>query len=179
MQDFRNAYQSTAVDVYENDSEENEVELASPWQRIAAVLINSLITMLLYAPMIVAAITMGRQGEAVGNSSLIWMGISGLLLLAWGIYQAVLMSQTGQSLGKKLMGIKVVTLEGDNPGFVGTVLMREIVYNIILSVLGMIPFLGVLISLGAAIALLVMIFLDSNNRRTLQDMLAKTLVVKA
>ena len=57
--------------------------------------------------------------------------------------------------------------------------MREIVYNIILTVLGMIPFLGVLISIGAAIALLVMIFLDGNNRRTLQDMLAKTLGVKA
>ena len=176
MQDFREAYQSTAVEVQENEIQENEVELASPWQRIGAVLINSLITMVLYVPLFVGTAMMG---DSNGESGLMWIVISAVLLLAWCIYQAVLMSKTGQSLGKKLLGIKVVTLEGDNPGFVGTVLMREIVYNIILTVLGMIPFLGVLISIGAAIALLVMIFLDGNNRRTLQDMLAKTLVVKA
>ena len=132
--------------------------------------------MVLYVPLFVGTAMMG---DSNGERGLMWIVISAVLLLAWGIYQAVLMSKTGQSLGKKLLGIKVVTLEGDNPGFVGTVLMREIVYNIILTVLGMIPFLGVLISIGAAIALLVMIFLDGNNRRTLQDMLAKTLVVKA
>ena len=39
MQDFREAYQSTAVEVQENDIQDNEVELASPWQRIGAVLL--------------------------------------------------------------------------------------------------------------------------------------------
>ena len=107
------------------------------------------------------------------------MGISGLLLLAYLIYQAVIMSRDGQSLGKKIMKIKVVDLDGYNPGFKGVVLMREIVFNIITSVLSLIPFLGVLVSFGVSIALLVMIFLDSNDRRTLQDMLAKTMVVKA
>ena len=106
MQDFREAYQSTAVEVQENEIQENEVELASPWQRIGAVLINSLITMVLYVPLFVGTAMMG---DSNGESGLMWIVISAVLLLAWGIYQAVLMSKTGQSLGKKLLGIKVVT----------------------------------------------------------------------
>ena len=89
------------------------------------------------------------------------------------------MSKTGQSLGKRIMKIKVVNEDGDNPGFAGTVAMREIVPNLVLTVLGMIPFLGIIVQLGFWIACLVMLFLVDRDRRTLQDMIAKTYVVDA
>ena len=189
MQDMRNVYQSTQIDLNDDDM---EVELATPWQRIGAYLINILIGGVLYLPMVFGVAIPAYQNSVaqaqglpvaadggMSTGSAVMMGISGLLLLAYLIYQAVIMSRDGQSLGKKIMKIKVVDLDGYNPGFKGVVLMREIVFNIITSVLSLIPFLGVLVSFGVSIARLVMIFLDSNDRRTLQDMLAKTMVVKA
>ena len=77
------------------------------------------------------------------------------------------------------MKIKVVNEDGDNPGFVGVVALREIVPNIILMVVGMIPLLGPIAQLGFWIACLVMLFLVDRDRRTLQDMIAKTYVVDA
>ena len=107
------------------------------------------------------------------------IGLGSILILAYLIFQAVLMSKTGQSLGKRIMKIKVVNEDGDNPGFAGTVAMREIVPNLVLTVLGMIPFLGIIVQLGFWIACLVMLFLVDRDRRTLQDMIAKTYVVDA
>ena len=82
-------------------------------------------------------------------------------------------------MGKRIMKIKVVNEDGDNPGFVGVVALREIVPNIILMVVGMIPLLGPIAQLGFWIACLVMLFLVDCDRRTLQDMIAKTYVVDA
>lgn len=42
------------------------------------------------------------------------------------------MSKTGQSFGKRIMKIKVINLDGRNPGFVGTVLIREILFQTII-----------------------------------------------
>ena len=107
------------------------------------------------------------------------IGLGGILILAYLIFQAVLMSKTGQSLGKRIMKIKVVNEDGDNPGFAGTVAMREIVPNLVLGVVGLIPFLGVIAQFGFWVACLVMLFLVDRDRRTLQDMIAKTYVVDA
>lgn len=146
-----------------------ELELATPWQRIAAYLINTVIYIALFIPMLIG----------ISNSSeWISIPISMAPLLAWSIYQAVIMSKYGQSFGKKIMKIRVADLEGNNPGFVGTVLLREVVFNFVLSVIGMIPVLGVLVTLGVPLALVVMLFTD-RDRRTLQDILAKTIVIKA
>ena len=46
-------------------------------------------------------------------------------------------------------------------------------------VVGMIPLLGPIAQLGFWIACLVMLFLVDRDRRTLQDMIAKTYVVDA
>ena len=57
--------------------------------------------------------------------------------------------------------------------------MREIVPNLILTFVGMIPFIGIIAQLGFWIACLVMLFLVDRDRQTLQDMIAKTYVVDA
>ena len=104
------------------------------------------------------------------------------------------MSKAGQSIGKYLLKIKVIKLDGRNPGFVGTVLIREIMFYTIsgifsylliefyiyllnvdmLAVLILNPVYGYLIPLFC----LVMLFRVDTNRRTLQDYLAKTIVIK-
>lgn len=44
------------------------------------------------------------------------------------------MSKTGQSFGKRIMKIKVINLDGRNPGFVGTVQIREILFQTIFGI---------------------------------------------
>ena len=188
MTDLNNVYQSTQVD-YEPEGAD-EMELASPGKRIAAYLINGLIGSVAYIPMIWGAVSMsGSYAAAIDPENPVQMepsgfamgmiGLGSVLILAFLIFQAVLMSKTGQSLGKRIMKIKVVNEDGDNPGFAGTVAMREIVPNLVLTVVGMIPFLGIIAQLGFWIACLVMLFLVDRDRRTLQDMIAKTYVVDA
>ena len=115
MNDLNNVYQSTQVDYEDDDGE--EMELATPGKRIAAYLINCLIGAIAYIPLVWGAFSMGYSasmdpenpmarepsGFAIGM-----MGLGGLLILAYLIFQAVLMSKTGQSLGKRIMKIKVV-----------------------------------------------------------------------
>ena len=188
MTDLNNVYHSTQVD-YEPEGAD-EMALASPGKRIAAYLINGLIGSVAYIPMIWGAMSMsGSYAAAMDPENPVQMEPSGFAMgmiglgsvLIWAdlIFQAVLMSKTGQSLGKRIMKIKVVNEDGDNPGFAGTVAMREIVPNLVLTVVGMIPFLGIIAQLGFWIACLVMLFLVDRDRRTLQDMIAKTYVVDA
>ena len=187
MNDLNNVYQSTQVD-YEPEGSE-EMELASPGKRIIAYLINCLVGAVAYIPMIWGAYSMGSYAAAMdpenptaiepSGFALGMIGLGGILILAYLIFQAVLMSKTGQSLGKRIMKIKVVNEDGDNPGFAGTVAMREIVPNLVLGVVGLIPFLGAIAQFGFWVACLVMLFLVDRDRRTLQDMIAKTYVVDA
>ena len=188
MNDLNNVYQSTQVD-YEPEGSE-EMELASPGKRIIAYLINCLVGAIAYIPMIWGAVSMSGSYAAAmdpenpvaiepSGFALGMIGLGGILILAYLIFQAVLMSKTGQSLGKRIMKIKVVNEDGDNPGFAGTVAMREIVPNLVLGVVGLIPFLGVIAQFGFWVACLVMLFLVDRDRRTLQDMIAKTYVVDA
>lgn len=189
-------------------SGEIEVELASPWQRIGAVVINWLLQVVVFIIAFALMFAFGMSFKTWFNSSdpsaaLAGIGLFLLVLfvafIPFCIWQIVWMSKYGQSVGKRVMKIRVLTLDGDNPGFFGTVFMREIVYNIILSVINfMVTFIaGImfasinegttqtilqliinLISIAPSIICLVMLFLEKNNRRTLQDYLAKTIVVR-
>lgn len=175
MQDFRNVYDAPA----EVDEDfEVEMELAMPRERILAYVINQAISSVLMIPLI-ALFVIGLQAGDDGGMLIAGSGLLFLLFVAYGIYQIVIMSKHGQSIGKKIMKIKVVNEEGENPGFVGTVLVREIAFNFILMLFGLIPFIGNLIGFVVWIAMLVMLFMVERDRRTLQDMLAKTYVVKA
>ncbi|UOO90347.1 RDD family protein [Vitreoscilla massiliensis] len=187
MNDLNNVYQSTQVD-YEDDGGE-EMELATPGKRIAAYLINYLISLVAAVPLIIGFYQMyksyvisaqaGASAPDFSGASMGMIGLGSLLVLAYYIVQAVLMSKNGQSMGKRIMKIKVVDEDGDNPGFVKVVLMREVVPNLVLAFVGMIPFLGPIAQIGFWVACLVMLFLVDRDRQTLQDMIAKTYVVDA
>lgn len=103
-----------------------------------------------------------------------------LVTIAFYIYQIVIMAKDGQSLGKKILGIRVITEDGENPGFVKYVLIREFLfYFLVIIVLG---FIGKTVAATVfwvcVIACVIMLFMENRNRQTLQDLLAKTLVIK-
>lgn len=189
MQDFKEIYQSTQLEKSNIEDEYDEFELASPGKRIAAYIINILIGAVAYVPLIWGGIemvgdysNMNPESNIAPEMSAFSAGLvllGGVMIVGFLIFQAVLMSKTGQSLGKRIMNIKVVDEEGENPGFKGVVLMREVVPNLALSVIALIPFIGGIVQFGFWVACLVMLFLVDRNRQTLQDMIAKTYVVNA
>ena len=174
---------------------EIEVELASPWQRIAAYIINVVLySLCIFLAVLLYVFHEGFQPESMHINDIALIICILILSIPFITAQWIMMSKTGQSFGKRLMKIKIIKLNGRNPGFVGTVLIREIVFytfsgifsylliefyicllNVdMLAVLILNPVYGYLIPLFC----LIMLFRTETNRRTLQDYLAKTIVIK-
>ncbi|WP_353846589.1 hypothetical protein [Snodgrassella sp.] len=96
-----------------------------------------------------------------------------------------------------MMRIKVIKTNGQKSGFIGTVLVREIVFNMLVGAVLLFIFLQpiwsfILPSFISQLAVifiihlriyifelicLIMLFLKKSNRRTLQDYLANTIVI--
>ncbi|WP_084224409.1 RDD family protein [Stenoxybacter acetivorans] len=170
--------------------QELEVELASPGARIGAFILNYAILVVVCAAIILSVVPSPSTGVN-GKSAVLLATIAIVAFVGLIIWQCVWMSRHGQSIGKRIVGIKVIKLNGENPGFVGNVLLREIVYyliiGVILGIIGVIFFNGfdtessILNGLANIpyMICLVMLFQTKTWRRTLQDYLAGTLVVKA
>ena len=208
MEPLDSIYHSTQVEVG-NSGDEDEVNLASAAQRIAAWIINRGIEIVLMIPafvLIVVLIMQNKGGledlenmESFFTSMLGGIGLVMVLYLIYGGIQLYFMCKYGQSIGKKLMKIRVVRENGDVAGFVHNVLLREVAYGLICSVIMMVlmgiffAVFGLEANSGVAMAVdvllqivsyvptivcFIMLFMESRQRQTLQDMLAKTYVVQ-
>ncbi|HYJ11018.1 MAG TPA: RDD family protein [Polyangiaceae bacterium] len=95
-------------------------------------------------------------------------GLMVLLGLPFLVVQSWLISTTGQSIAKKLLKTKIVTVAGEPPGFVRGVLLR----SWLIAALSSIPMVGGVVSLVDAL----MIF--RTDRRTMHDHIAGTNVIQ-
>lgn len=64
--------------------------------------------------------------------------------LLFHAYQCFLVARSGQSLGKRWLGLRIVRTNGEGAGFVHGVVMRSWLLNLI----GLVPILGVLVTLA-------------------------------
>ena len=141
--------------------------LATPGSRLAAVLLDGLISMPLVIALFVGIVLIGGNLEVIGISLI---GLSIILSLALGIYQLVIISRDGQSIGKRIMKIRIVKYEDNsNPGFVHAVLLRAFVNGLI----GGIPLVGPFYALADPL------FIFGEEHRCLHDLIASTKVVQA
>ena len=187
--------------------EQLEVELAGGWERIGAALLNNIFSTIAMIPMIVGFFVGFVNIRDNGNWNNIddmqimlnkfnplWFLVGLAIFLAYSIWQCVLMSTTGQSLGKKLLNLKVIKSDGSEAGFVGTILLREVVYMVASAIaVGIVSnllfmmltlediykeiILNNLFSYIPTLICAVMLF-TSRDRRTLQDKIANTVVIK-
>ena len=148
-------------------------QLASRWVRLGAVLLDSVIGAVCLAPGFVILLSAGifsapnNPNPALLIGGFLAMGVGLLILLAIQIY---LLTTRGQTVGKKLLNIKIVTFEdGSNPGFVKVFLLRILVNGLI----GAVPLLG------AAYSLADILFIFRDDQRCIHDLLAGTTVVVA
>jgi uncharacterized RDD family membrane protein YckC len=102
--------------------------------------------------------------QRVAGGLLMFLG-----LVIVGTVQIWMLSTRGQTIGKRLMSVRIVLLANNaNPGFVGAVLMRAVVPAIISAV----PFVGAIFSLVDVC------FIFRDDRRCIHDLIAGTKVVK-
>lgn len=140
--------------------------------RLGAAVLDGIIGMVIMAipgALGVLIILFGnRNGEnpvtVVAGSLVILAGVA-----AWGWLTYVNVKRSGQTLGKKVVGIKVVRTDGA-PASVGRIFWLR---NVVNALIGAIPLLGSIYSLVD------ILFIFSDTRQCLHDKLADTIVVKA
>lgn len=94
--------------------------------------------------------------------------VMAITCLPFMVAQTWLISSTGQSIGKKLLKIKIVTMTGELPGFVRGVLLR----SWLPAALSAIPMVGSVVALTDALMIL------RHDRRTMHDHIAGTTVIQ-
>jgi uncharacterized RDD family membrane protein YckC len=166
-----NPYAAPASNVLRSPGSQYGLELADRGTRLGAAILEGLIFGLASAPIIAAAV---MSEAAVQNGedpqiNILLVAIGSLLLLGLVIYQLIMLGQRGQSIGKRMLGIRIVTHpDGANPGGVKTILLRGLVTGIISNI----PFLGALFSIVN------ICFIFREDRRCIHDLIAGTQVVK-
>jgi uncharacterized RDD family membrane protein YckC len=168
-----NVYAPTEVRVADVRAE-GEQELAGRLERLGAAIIDGLIVGLLSWGIIYFAFsgifaTLTSPDSALA-ASLGAMGV--MVVLYFGLYAGinwVFLKENGQTVGKKVLGIRIVRTDGTQADVMRILFLRYLPIQIV----GMVPIIGGLIAILDAL----LIFRES--RKCLHDNIADTIVVKA
>jgi len=93
-----------------------------------------------------------------------------LALIAWCIITAWLVAANGQSIGKRLVGIKIVRTDGSRASFARIFLLRNVVNSLPM----LLPYVGLLYQL-----IIDPILIYQESRQCVHDKIADTIVVRA
>ncbi|MDR1965935.1 MAG: RDD family protein [Synergistaceae bacterium] len=152
------------------------VELATRWQRFLAVFLDFLLAGAIWAvATIIAAVVFGLYiidpyAIKTGDVAAL-LFVSALFVLPtifYSIYNIYLLHKNSQTLGKKIMNIKIANPDGSRTPTWKILILRGFVPSLI----GCIPIVGQLFFIADICCL----FRD--DRRTLHDMLAGTIVIR-
>lgn len=136
-------------------------EKASLGARFGAVVMDLLVLLTCTMP---AALMSSDQAPTEGDKTLLM--IIGLLFLSVLLTNLILMATSGQTIGKKMMGIRIAKIEdGSKAGFFQIIFLRNFVAQGLLSI---VPLYG----------LVDICFIFSEDQRCLHDKIAGTQVLK-
>lgn len=148
----------------------DEAELAGRGERLGAAILDGLIgTVLVFLPLMLGAdFNKLMAGDVTGLSG---MGaglavLDALILIGITIY---LVQKNGQTIGKKIVGIKVVRSDFSRASLGRIFWLR----NVVNAIPGMIPYVG------NVYALVDHLFIFGESRQCVHDKIADTVVVKA
>ncbi|MBK8037022.1 MAG: RDD family protein [Verrucomicrobiaceae bacterium] len=144
---------------------------ASRGSRLGACLLDGLTGIIGIGIPIIVAIFFISEMEKSGSKdfpagAIVGFVLAGLAFLGLTVWNIVLLTTRGQTLGKKWLGIRIVTFpDGQKPGFVKGFLMRSFVNGIIGQV---VPFYGIIDPC----------FIFREDNRCVHDLLADTTVIE-
>ncbi len=154
----------------------NGRELADPWLRIAAWIIDAIVVSIITFPFGASALISAFQSGGTDVDLNIGLAFVGSLVGA--AYYALLYAFKSATLGKLALGLRIVGEDGQEPLGIPAGPMRA--GTSIAGILGVIPILGFIITaviLIVGLVSLVLLFSDDQNR-TVMDRIAGTYVVK-
>ena len=145
-------------------------ERAGPGTRLGATILDGIIfSVMVYLPLLVTVFSMEAAEDGGSNPVLIGGGIITLAgLIAWCWLTIKYVARNGQSIAKKLLHIKVVRRDGSRASVSRIFWLR----NVVNSLIGMVPLLGILYTIVDAL------FIFAESRQCLHDKIADTIVVK-
>ena len=143
------------------------VKLASRWARLWAAIIDGLIALVFFVPLLwvldFESLLAETQPPSIGNM---------LLFLAYGaatylLCHGYLLHKYGQTIGKNVFDIAIVTMDNQLLGLPKLLLKRSIP----VTVLSYIPYIGSFVPLADAL------FIFRKDRRCIHDLIAGTQVI--
>lgn len=147
-------------------SETGELELAGRGHRFGASMIDAVVASLFFFPLGVALGTY-HFGQTTRPSVSASIGMTLLGFLIFVITQSYFLKKSGQTIGKKIVGIRIVDLDENVPSL-GTLLGRR--YAPLYLAQG-VP------GIGWVLSMLDVLFIFRQDRRCVHDLIAKTKVV--
>ena len=158
----------------------NGRELADPWLRIAAAIIDGILIALVSIPFVGVAIFSGGFDQndtfTVDTGGFVLTALAGLITTGYVVGMNTYFSGT---VGKLLLGLRIVGRNGEEP--LGIPLgPKRSANHIVGFVLGLVPILNILVGIAFFLLDLVsLVFLFSDpEHRTVMDRFADTYVVK-
>jgi uncharacterized RDD family membrane protein YckC len=153
--------------------------LASRSARLAATLVDGLLLGACVVPyLVVIAILVDWRNTAASLRGLVvapWGPLLSLLAvvlpLSLVVYQWYLIATSGQTLGKRWLGVRIVRLDGSAVGFVRGVMIRNWVVRMLTLAAAFVPYVG------GTLWLLDVMLIFREDHRCLHDQLAGTNVV--
>lgn len=152
---------------------EDELELSGRGVRLGAFFVDGIVAFaMIYLPALIVLIaTAGTEAldpSAATLDTSIW-GVAGLLclcgLVAWIWITVLLVARNGQTIGKRLLEIRVVRSDG-SPASLGRIFWLR---NVVNTLLGVIPLYG----------LVELLFIFGVRQQCIHDLIADTIVVRA
>lgn len=143
-------------------------ELASPWLRLAGAVVDGLVYSAAMIPFLFMMLATTSTAGDPEEAQLMFLGMGVLGVLAIAILNAYLVATRSQSIGKILVGTRILKTDGTPCGLVHGVIIRSFGFGLIASI----PVIGPLIQLANCF------FVFSEDHRMLHDRLASTVVVK-
>jgi uncharacterized RDD family membrane protein YckC len=154
------------------DAAAEELELAGRGARLLAAILDGLIAgMMIYLPALIVLVATGalppdpEQQEFAGTM----LATAGLLCLvgfvAWAWITLLLVARYGQTMGKRVLEIRVVRSDGSQASL-GRIFWLRNVVNVLLGIIPLYSIIDVLLIFGA-------------RRQCIHDLIADTIVVKA
>jgi len=143
------------------------LELATRTTRVLAHLVDSIILWIpvFFLTLILFILTQSGVDRETSTISAITVFIALFLILAILVTDLVLLALNGQTIGKKLLSIKIVNVPDGNTAGLGTIFwLRFMVGQVILALLFPID---------------IILFLFRKDRRSLHDLIAGTTVIEA
>jgi uncharacterized RDD family membrane protein YckC len=167
--DDENPYAPPVSDLIMVDDRPGNAQLAGRFTRFAASIVDSIIGSIFGVPLMYFMGIWSYVSQGQQPPFMLVVGATALGFLWFLLVHGYLLKKHGQTVGKRLTGIRIADLEGRVPSFSTLIVFRYIP----ITLCSLIPFVGPYLSL------LDVLFIFRGDRRCVHDFIAGTKVVLA